>query len=133
MKTIVAAAIAPATSSPARVTTYRETGLVIIAPCATGAGTARAGGASTGEPEPEGLCCAAGVAPADPDGAVVGRGFPTVTVRAGGVRTGVGVFRGAEEGAGVDGGVGFAQHRQQWWSSGRVRSETSPHIPAAVP
>jgi hypothetical protein len=77
---------------------------------AAGVGTAMSGGASTGRREPLGVGSATG---ADGEGAAVGRGFPPITVRAGGVvRTAVGggVFFGGGTGGGA---IGRAQHLQQ--------------------
>jgi hypothetical protein len=93
------------------VTTYPETGLVATTAGATGAGTAISGGASTGGREPTGT---SGVGVAAGEDAADGCGFPTVTLRAGGVvRTAVG--GGVLFGGGVAGGVaiGREQHRQQ--------------------
>jgi len=90
-----------------------ETGLDATTAGATGAGTAISGGASTGRREP---VATGGVTVADGDGAVVGCGFPTVTLRAGGgVRTAVGggVFFGGVIGGGGGGVIGCAQHLQQ--------------------
>jgi hypothetical protein len=77
----------------------------------TGGGTAISGGASNGRREPMGVGSAA---VADGEGADAGCGFPTVTLRAGGVvRTAVG--GGVFFGGGVAGGVaiGREQHSQQ--------------------
>lgn len=92
-----------------------EAGLVTITLGAAGVGTDSAGGASTGGRAPAGCCCAAGALVAEGGDAVEGRAFPTVTRRAGGVRTGVGVrvLRGGGEGVDVGGGTGCRQQREQ--------------------